>query len=100
MQSTPAKQHDECKKRADKNTAQFKDVRSTLYTMSQELLDWQHAMSASMQFATTKKVNQDWIRAIHQIGAALQQFKVVLQRMLDAVEVHHRENRPATSANR
>ena len=56
-------------------------------------MDLRHAVSASMQFAASETVDDDWAAAVHHLGPALQHFKAILQKVLGAVEADRNANR-------
>ena len=92
-QATPEKQEDERRKRSKDNTPQFKIARPPPDAISQERLDLRHAVSASLQFVAAETVDDDWAAVVHHLGPALQQCKVVLQKVLGAVEADRSMNR-------
>ena len=61
--------------------------------ISQEHLDLQHAVSASLQFSASETVDNNWVAMVHHLGPTLKQFKVVLQKVLGIVETNRSTNR-------
>ena len=98
-QQTPIRQHDERRKRSKENTPQFKLARPQEDAFKQEHLDLRHAVSASMQFAASESVEDDWAAVVHHLGPALQQFKTILQKVLGAVESDRQAKRRTACAD-
>ena len=56
-------------------------------------------MSASLQFAASEIVDDDWATVVHHLGPALQKFKTVLQKVLGAMEADQSVNKHIECAN-
>ena len=50
-------------------------------------------MSASLLFAASETVDNDWATVVHHLGPTLQQFKTVLQKVLGTVEADRSANK-------